>query len=82
MRYAVVFNYYFGFVFQIKGKQGVNNCFKSLISSVFTTVAIRLKSEQKDKETLISKPNTISTDATPFKLINLNIKMLQLVRIE
>ena len=71
MRYAVVFNYYFGFFFfQIKGKQGVNNCFKSLISSVFTTVAIRLKSEQKDKETLISKLNTISTDTTPFKLIN------------
>ena len=31
----------------MKRKQGENNCFKSLISSVFTTVASRLKSEQK-----------------------------------
>ena len=34
----------------IKRKQGVNNCFKPLILSVFTTVASRLKSEQKKKE--------------------------------
>ena len=31
-------------------KQGVNNCFKPQILSVFTTVASRLKSEQKEKE--------------------------------
>ena len=36
--------------FLIKRKQGVNNCFRPLISSVFTTVASRLKSEQKGKE--------------------------------
>ena len=34
----------------IKKIQGVNNCFKPLISSVFTTVVSRLKSEQKEKE--------------------------------
>ena len=28
----------------------VNNCFKPLILSVFTTVASKLKSEQKEKE--------------------------------
>ena len=50
MRYAVIINYYFGIFFPIKRKQGVNNCFKPLISSVFTTVASRLKSEQKEKE--------------------------------
>ena len=50
MRYAVIINYYIGiFFFPIKGKQGVNNCFKPLISTVFTTVASRLKSEQKEK---------------------------------
>ena len=37
-------------IFWIKRKQGVNNCFKPLLSSVFTTVASRLKSEQKEKE--------------------------------
>ena len=31
-------------------KKGANNCFKPLISSIFTTVASRLKSEQKEKE--------------------------------
>ena len=31
-------------------KQGVNNCFEPLISPVFTTVASKLKSEQKEKE--------------------------------
>ena len=36
--------------FPIKRKQGVNDCFKSQISSVFTTAASRLKSEQKEKE--------------------------------
>ena len=42
--------YYFGFFFfPIKKKQGVNNCFKPLISSAFTTVASRLKLEQKEK---------------------------------
>ena len=31
-------------------KQGVKNCFKPLILPLFTTVAFRLKSEQKEKE--------------------------------
>ena len=34
----------------IKRKQGVNNCFKPVISAVFATVAFRLKSEQKEKK--------------------------------
>ena len=51
--------------FPVKRKQGVNSCFKPLISSVFTTVASRLKSEQKEKEEQIVKLNT-----TGFKLIN------------
>ena len=53
MRYAVITNYYFGkkiFFFSFKRKQGVDNCFKPLISSVFTAAASRLKSEQKEKE--------------------------------
>ena len=37
-------------IFPIKRKLGVNNCFKPLIVSNFTTVASRLKSEQKEKE--------------------------------
>ena len=36
--------------FPIKRKQGVNNCFKPLISSIFTTVASQIKSVQKEKE--------------------------------
>ena len=47
---ALCRNYYLGFFLLITRKQGVNNCFKPLISSVFTTVASRLKSEQKEKE--------------------------------
>ena len=51
MRYVVIINYYFGKNnFPIKRKEGLNNCFKPLISSVFTTVASRLKSEQKEKK--------------------------------
>ena len=50
MRYAVIINYYGKNFFPFKGKQGVNNCFKPLILSVFTTVASRLKSEQKENE--------------------------------
>ena len=46
------------FFFPIKRKQGVNNCFKPLILFVFTTVASRLKSEQKEKEKQILKLNT------------------------
>ena len=46
MCYAVII--ILEFFFSIKRKQGVNNCFKPLISSVFTTVASRLKSEQKE----------------------------------
>ena len=34
----------------MKRKQGINNCFKALILSVFSTVAYRLKSEQKEKK--------------------------------
>ena len=45
-----VIDYFDFFFFPIKRKQGVNNCFKPLISSVFTTAASRLKSEQKEKE--------------------------------
>ena len=37
------------YLFPIKRKQGVNNCFDPLISSVFTTAASRLKLEQKEK---------------------------------
>ena len=33
-----------------KRKEGVSNCFKPLILSVFTTVAPRLISEQNEKE--------------------------------
>ena len=66
MRYAVIINY-FGKIFflPVKTKQGLSNCFKSLISSVFTTVASRLKSELKEKEKEILKQNT-----TRLKLIN------------
>ena len=53
------------FFFPVKRKQGVENCFKPLPSSAFTTVASRLKSEQKEKEKQILKLNT-----TWFKLIN------------
>ena len=52
MRYAVIIILEKNF-FPIKGKQGVNNCFKPLISSVFTTVASRLISEQEGKENQI-----------------------------
>ena len=68
--------------FPVKRKQGLNNGFRSLILSVFTTVASRLKSGQKEKERNL-KLNTMG-----FKLKHdlnqsiLNIKMLQLVRIE
>ena len=55
MRYAVII--ILEFFFPIKRKQGVNNCFKPLILSVFTTVASRLISEQKGKEKQI--PNWI-----------------------
>ena len=37
------------FFFHLR-ENGVNNCFKPLISSVFTAAASRLKSEQKEKE--------------------------------
>ena len=59
MRYAVIINY-FGKknFFPIKRKQGINNCFKPAISSVFVTVASRIKSEQEEKEKEILKLNT------------------------
>ena len=50
MNYAVIMNYFGKKNFPIKRKQGVNNCFKPLTLSVFTTVASRLKVEQKEKE--------------------------------
>ena len=53
MHYTVIINYQLFWknnFFAIKRKQGVKNCFKSLILSVFTSVASRLKSEQKEKE--------------------------------
>ena len=57
--YVLCSNYYFvNFFFSIKRKQGISNCFKPLISSVFTTVASRLKSEQKEKGKQILKLNT------------------------
>ena len=49
MRYAVVIITLEKKIFPVKWKQGVTNCFKPLISLVFTTVASRLKSEQKEK---------------------------------
>ena len=36
--------------FLIKRKQGVNNCFRPLILPLFTSVAPRLESEQKEME--------------------------------
>ena len=48
MRYIII-NYFGKKIFQSREKW-VNNCFKPLISPVFTTVAYRLKSEQKVKE--------------------------------
>ena len=48
MRYVIVIINYSGKIFL--PKQGVNNCFKPLVPSVFTTVASRSKSEQKEKE--------------------------------
>ena len=51
IRYAVIINYYFAKKkFQIKRKQVANNCFKLLISSAFTTVTLRLKSDKKKRE--------------------------------
>ena len=50
MRYAVITDYHFGKKILIKRKQGVNNCFKPLISSDFTIAASRLRSEQNEKE--------------------------------
>ena len=48
---ALCGNYYYGkFFFQLRENKGVKNCFKPLISSVFITVAYRLKSEQNEKE--------------------------------
>ena len=50
MPYAVIIDYFGKKKIPMKRKQGVNNCFKPLIWSVFTTVPSRLKSEQKEKE--------------------------------
>ena len=64
MRYVdfdalLIINYFANNVFQLR-ENGVNNCFETLISSVFTTVASRVKSEQKEKEkNLETKDNMI-----------------------
>ena len=50
MQQLLLINYFGKKKIPIKRKQWVNNCFKPLISSVFTTAASRLKSEQKVKE--------------------------------
>ena len=51
MCYGVNINHYFGKKkFPIKKNQGINNCFKPLTLSLFTSVASRLKSKQKEKE--------------------------------
>ena len=50
MRYVVIIILEKEFFFWIKREQGMNNRFKPLILSVFTTVASRLKSEQEEKE--------------------------------
>ena len=65
MHYTVIIITLEKIFFPIKRKQGVNNCFKPLISPVFTTVVSRLKSEQKEKEKQILKANKMQ-----FKLIN------------
>ena len=49
MHYEVSINYFGKKNSQLR-ENGVNNCFKPLLSSVFTTVASRLKSEQKELE--------------------------------
>ena len=58
MQQLLIINYFGKKKFPIKRKQWENNCFKPLISSVFTTAASRLKSEQKEKEKQILKLNT------------------------
>ena len=68
MRYTVIINYelFWKFFFPVKRKQGVNNCFKSVISFallLLSFAASRLKSEQKEKEKEILKLNT-----TQFKI--------------
>ena len=49
---SAVIIYYFGKIFfPINRKQGVNNCFKSLISSVFTTVKIISGEKKRERQT-------------------------------
>ena len=50
MRYAVIIIILEKKIFSNREKTGGTKCFKPLILSVFTTVASRLKSEQKEKE--------------------------------
>ena len=62
MGYVVVINYFGNFFFLIKRKR-VNNCFKPLILSAFTTATSRLESEQKKgKINLETKCNMVSTN--------------------
>ena len=55
MCYAVIINYslFWNIFFPIKRKQGVRNCFKPLISPLFTAV-FRLKSEQNEKKIILT----------------------------
>ena len=56
----LIINYLGKNIFPVKRKHRVNNCFKSLILSVFTTVASRLKStKRKGIVNLETKYNTI-----------------------
>ena len=50
MRSAVLLLLFWKKKIPIKGKQDVNKCLKSLILFVFTILASRLASEQKEKE--------------------------------
>ena len=52
MRYAVIIiiNYFGKNFFSNYEKKGVNDCFKTVVSSVFTTIASRSKSEQKKRK--------------------------------
>ena len=55
MRYVVTINYnYIEKFFSNYEKTGGKHCFKPLISFVFTTVAARLKSEQKEKKKILT----------------------------
>ena len=72
----LIINYFGKVFFPIKRKQGINNCSKHIISSVFTTVASRLKSEQKEKEKEILKLNATFTNQVTLYKRNENFTFL------